>query len=64
MQLGDVNNGCQYFYLEHSPVYQKIQFSFLDAVETFEPNAIAVRTEKHNYNAKFEMILCLNRENN
>lgn len=33
---------CQYFILEHSPEYQQVQFSFLDAVNTYDPNAIGV----------------------
>ena len=33
---------CQYFAFEHSPGYQKVQFSFWEAVETFDPNAIGV----------------------
>ncbi len=33
---------CQYFCFKHSSEYQKVQFQFLEAVETFDPNAIAV----------------------
>ena len=33
---------CQYFVFEHSQDYQKIQFRFWDAVETFDPEAIVV----------------------
>lgn len=43
MELGEMKGGCQYFYLEHSPAYQKIQYKFWDSVETFDPNAIAVK---------------------
>ena len=34
---------CQYFAFEHSSEYQKVQFKFWEATETFDPNAIAVR---------------------
>lgn len=33
---------CQYFVFEHSQEYQRIQFRFWDAVETFDPEAIVV----------------------
>ena len=33
---------CQYFVFEHSAEYQKVQFSFWEAVETYDPNAIGV----------------------
>ena len=33
---------CQYFVFEHSSEYQKVQFKFWEATETFDPNAIAV----------------------
>jgi len=35
--------GIQYFVFEHSKAYQKIQFEFLDAVESLNPQNIAVR---------------------
>ncbi len=35
---------CQYFVFEHSTDYQKVQFKFWEATETFDPNAIAVST--------------------
>ena len=34
--------GVQYFVFEHSKAYQKIQFEFLDAVESLNPQNIAV----------------------
>ena len=42
MQLVEVKNGCSFFVFQHSPEYQKVQFSFWDAVETYDPNSIAV----------------------
>ncbi len=33
---------CQYFVFEHSSEYQKVQFKFWEATDTFDPNAIAV----------------------
>lgn len=33
---------CNYFAFEHSQAYQKIQFIFLDAVESLDPNNISV----------------------
>ena len=35
-------HGIQYFVFEHSKTYQKIQFEFLDAVESLNPQNIAV----------------------
>ena len=42
MNLLDSNRGNHYFAFEHNPQYQKVQFEFLDAVETLEPQAIMV----------------------
>jgi len=36
------SRGIQYFVFEHSKLYQKIQFEFLDAVESLNPQNIAV----------------------
>jgi len=36
------SRGVQYFVFEHSKFYQKIQFEFLDAVESLNPQNIAV----------------------
>ncbi|RDD42388.1 Transcription factor 25 [Trichoplax sp. H2] len=41
MSLIEHKNGIYYFTFEHQPDYQKIQFQFLDAVDTYDPNAIA-----------------------
>ena len=38
------SHGIQYFVFEHSKFYQKIQFEFLDAVESLNPQNIAVCT--------------------
>ena len=43
MQLVEVKDGCSHFVFEHSGDYQKVQFDFWDAVETYDPNSIAVR---------------------
>ena len=42
MQLVEVKDGCSHFVFEHSGDYQKVQFDFWDAVETYDPNSIAV----------------------
>ena len=42
MQQDGVRDWCQYFHFEHSPAYQKIQLRFWEAVDTFDPNSIAV----------------------
>ena len=36
------SNGINYFVFEHSKLYQKIQFEFLDAVESLEPQNVIV----------------------
>ncbi|XP_062501672.1 ribosome quality control complex subunit TCF25-like isoform X2 [Corticium candelabrum] len=41
MDLIEKKNGCQHFSFVHSPQYQTIQFSFLDAVESFNPDNIS-----------------------
>jgi len=38
------SHGIQYFVFEHSKFYQKIQFEFLDAVESLNPQNIVVCT--------------------
>ena len=35
-------HGIQYFVFKHSKFYQKIQFEFLDAVESLNPQNIVV----------------------
>lgn len=42
MRLVETKNGLQYFAFEHSKSYQKIQFEFLDAVESLNPQNITV----------------------
>jgi len=36
------SRGIQYFVFEHNKFYQKIQFEFMDAVESLNPQNIAV----------------------
>lgn len=42
MRLDSTKDDLQYFVLEHSKAYQKVQFEFLDAVETLHPENIIV----------------------
>lgn len=41
MKLLHTKDGYSYFAFEHSPAYQTIQFQFLDAVESMDPNNIS-----------------------
>lgn len=43
MQLLDTRRGVQHFTFEHHREYQQVQFKFLDAVESMDPNNIVVR---------------------
>lgn len=43
MALLQSKDGIQYFTFEHSRDYQQVQFKFLDAVESMDPNNIVVR---------------------
>jgi len=36
------STSCKYFLFEHSKPYQKVQFQFLDAVESLDPQTIMV----------------------
>lgn len=45
MQLVDTRRGVQYFTFEHHREYQQVQFKFLDAVESMDPNNIVVCCE-------------------
>ncbi len=36
-------DGIQYFTFEHGRDYQQVQFKFLDAVESMDPNNIVVK---------------------
>lgn len=45
MQLVDTRRGVQYFTFEHHREYQQVQFKFLDAVESMDPNNIVVGCE-------------------
>lgn len=43
MTLLETKDGIQYFTFEHSRDYQHVQFKFLDAVESMDPNNIVVK---------------------
>ncbi|KAI0221712.1 Transcription factor 25 [Lamellibrachia satsuma] len=43
------STSCKYFVLEHSKQYQKVQFQFLDAVESLNPQIIMDLTSVHPY---------------
>lgn len=45
MQLVETRRGVQYFTFKHHREYQQVQFKFLDAVESMDPNNIVVRCE-------------------
>lgn len=45
MQLVETRRGVQYFTFEHHREYQQVQFKFLDAVESMDPNNIVVCCE-------------------
>ena len=45
MEMTERREGCQYFRFVHSSSYQKVQFEFLDAVESLDPENIAVRND-------------------
>jgi len=42
MELVESRNGLQYFKFVHSKAYQKVQFQFMDAVESFNPQNLVV----------------------
>lgn len=43
MTLLESKDGIHYFTFEHSRDYQHVQFKFLDAVESMDPNNIVVK---------------------
>lgn len=43
MTLLQSKEGVQYFTFEHGRQYQQVQFKFLDAVESMDPNNIVVK---------------------
>lgn len=53
MTLLHSKDGIQYFTFEHSRDYQQVQFKFLDAVESMDPNNIVVKKKE-----KKEVDLC------
>lgn len=44
MTLLQSKDGIHYFTFEHNRDYQQVQFKFLDAVESMDPNNIVVKT--------------------
>lgn len=49
MNLLESKDGLQYFTFEHSRDYQQIQFKFLDAVESMDPNNIVALLQMNPY---------------
>lgn len=49
MELVETRGDVHYFTFEHSKSYQAIQFQFLDAVETFNPDNIVALLNQHPY---------------
>ncbi|KFW69170.1 Transcription factor 25, partial [Pygoscelis adeliae] len=49
MQLVDTRRGVQYFTFEHHREYQQVQFKFLDAVESMDPNNIVLLLQMNPY---------------
>ncbi|KAK6479989.1 mRNAion factor 25 isoform X1 [Huso huso] len=49
MSLLETRDGVQYFTFEHSREYQQVQFKFLDAVESMDPNNIVLLLQMNPY---------------
>ncbi|XP_070712474.1 ribosome quality control complex subunit TCF25 [Pempheris klunzingeri] len=49
MTLVESKDGAQYFTFEHSRDYQQVQFKFLDAVESMDPNNIVALLQLNPY---------------
>uniref|UniRef100_A0A8C5DK57 Transcription factor 25 n=1 Tax=Gouania willdenowi TaxID=441366 RepID=A0A8C5DK57_GOUWI len=49
MPLLETKEGTQYFTFEHSREYQQVQFKFLDAVESMDPNNIVALLQLNPY---------------
>uniref|UniRef100_A0A803VYF4 Transcription factor 25 n=1 Tax=Ficedula albicollis TaxID=59894 RepID=A0A803VYF4_FICAL len=49
MQLLDTRRGVQHFAFEHHREYQQVQFKFLDAVESMDPNNIVLLLQMNPY---------------
>ncbi|XP_065827170.1 ribosome quality control complex subunit TCF25-like [Oscarella lobularis] len=49
MEMTERREGCQYFRFVHSSSYQKVQFEFLDAVESLDPENIAAVLRMYPY---------------
>lgn len=55
MTLLQSKDGIQFFTFEHNRDYQQVQFKFLDAVESMDPNNIVVKKcAQHFVVSKFE----------
>lgn len=53
MTLLQSKDGIQYFTFEHGRDYQQVQFKFLDAVESMDPNNIVVKQPAHTLSLLF-----------
>ncbi|KFU85773.1 Transcription factor 25, partial [Chaetura pelagica] len=49
MQLVDTRRGVRFFAFEHHREYQQVQFKFLDAVESMDPNNIVLLLQMNPY---------------
>ncbi|XP_068722284.1 ribosome quality control complex subunit TCF25-like isoform X2 [Montipora capricornis] len=49
MEMDEMNRGHSFFAFHHSPSYQEVQFQFLDAVESLNPNNISDILNTHPY---------------
>ncbi|MBN3316604.1 TCF25 factor, partial [Atractosteus spatula] len=49
MSLLETRDGVQYYTFEHSRDYQQVQFKFLDAVESMDPNNIVLLLQMNPY---------------
>ncbi|KAM6300611.1 ribosome quality control complex subunit TCF25 [Aegotheles albertisi] len=52
MQLVDTRRGVQHFTFEHHREYQQVQFKFLDAVESMDPNNIVLLLQMNPYHVE------------
>lgn len=51
MTLLQSKDGIHYFTFEHNRDYQQVQFKFLDAVESMDPNNIVVKKKNSSFSA-------------
>lgn len=54
MTLLQSKDGIQHFTFEHGRDYQQVQFKFLDAVESMDPNNIVVKKKKKSSRLHFD----------